>query len=227
MSGATPALVLTAYIAGMSASSIAFLPGGFGVVEVAMIGTLHAGRIDVDAATAAVLMYRLVSCVLVVCIGWLVWYLTVARSGKRDAAPLDTTPDVAAVGLTVGTSSICRMDVRVISTAELGDRSYVIAAGESAVVVDAQRDIDRVLEVVDQLGARGAARRRDAHPQRLRHRRLRPRAAHRRRLRRRGRRRCRLRSGRAARRRRPRGRHAARHASWPRRGTPITTWPSR
>jgi glyoxylase-like metal-dependent hydrolase (beta-lactamase superfamily II)/rhodanese-related sulfurtransferase len=45
------------------------------------------------------------------------------------------------------------MDVRVISTTELGDRSYVIAAGESAVVVDAQRDIDRVLQVVDQLGA--------------------------------------------------------------------------
>jgi uncharacterized protein (TIRG00374 family) len=95
MSGATPALVLTAYIAGMSASSIAFLPGGFGVVEVAMIGTLHAGRIDVDAATAAVLMYRLVSCVLVVCIGWLVWYLTVARSGERGAPQLDTTRDVA------------------------------------------------------------------------------------------------------------------------------------
>ena len=95
MSGAAPALVLTAYIAGMSASSIAFLPGGFGVVEVAMIGTLHAGHIDVDAATAAVLMYRLVSCVFVVCIGWLVWYLTVARSGERGAAPLDTTRDVA------------------------------------------------------------------------------------------------------------------------------------
>ncbi len=95
LSGAAPALVLTAYIAGMSASSIAFLPGGFGVVEVAMIGTLHAGRIDVDAATAAVLMYRLVSCVLVVCVGWLVWYLTVARSAEQGAA-IDTPGDVAA-----------------------------------------------------------------------------------------------------------------------------------
>ena len=46
------------------------------------------------------------------------------------------------------------MDVRVISTTELGDRSYVIAAGADAVVVDAQRDIERVLAVADELGAR-------------------------------------------------------------------------
>ncbi len=46
------------------------------------------------------------------------------------------------------------MDVRVISTTELGDRTYVIASGHSAVVVDAQRDINRVLEVVNQLDVR-------------------------------------------------------------------------
>ena len=34
-----------AYLAGMSASSIAFVPGGFGVIEVAMIATLHAGGV--------------------------------------------------------------------------------------------------------------------------------------------------------------------------------------
>ncbi len=96
VSGAAPALVLTAYIAGMSASSVAFLPGGFGVVEVAMIGTLHAGHIGIDAATAAVLMYRLVSTVLVVCIGWLVWWLTGGRSDRREAA-FDTAAEVIAV----------------------------------------------------------------------------------------------------------------------------------
>ncbi len=36
------------------------------------------------------------------------------------------------------------MKVDVISTADLGDRSYLIAAGDTAVVVDPQRDIDRV-----------------------------------------------------------------------------------
>ena len=46
------------------------------------------------------------------------------------------------------------MDVRVISTSELGDRSYVVAAGGEAVVIDAQRDIDRVLALADDLGAR-------------------------------------------------------------------------
>ncbi len=39
------------------------------------------------------------------------------------------------------------VDVRIVETAGLGDRSYVITDGEVAVVIDPQRDIDRVLEV--------------------------------------------------------------------------------
>ncbi len=64
-------LVLTAYVAGMSASSVAFLPGGLGVVEIAMIVAAHAGGVATAPATAAVLLYRLISCILVVAIGWL------------------------------------------------------------------------------------------------------------------------------------------------------------
>jgi hydroxyacylglutathione hydrolase len=44
------------------------------------------------------------------------------------------------------------MRVDVIETPDLGDRSYVVSDGTSAVVVDPQRDIDRVEEVVARLG---------------------------------------------------------------------------
>jgi putative heme transporter len=71
VSGISVVVLLAAYLAGMSASSVAVLPGGFGVVEIAMIATLHAGGLATAAATATVLLYRLASCVLVVAIGWL------------------------------------------------------------------------------------------------------------------------------------------------------------
>lgn len=41
-----------------------------------------------------------------------------------------------------------------IETQGLGDRSYLVHDGEVAVVVDPQRDIDRVLDLVDKLGVR-------------------------------------------------------------------------
>ncbi|HET9650527.1 MAG TPA: MBL fold metallo-hydrolase [Microlunatus sp.] len=44
------------------------------------------------------------------------------------------------------------MDVHVLATTELGDRSYLVAEGRTAVVVDPQRDIDRVESLLDELG---------------------------------------------------------------------------
>jgi glyoxylase-like metal-dependent hydrolase (beta-lactamase superfamily II)/rhodanese-related sulfurtransferase len=44
------------------------------------------------------------------------------------------------------------LDIVAIDTPNLGDRSYVIGRGSSAVVIDPQRDIDRVLEVLDARG---------------------------------------------------------------------------
>jgi hydroxyacylglutathione hydrolase len=41
-----------------------------------------------------------------------------------------------------------------IDTATLGDRSYVVHDGEVAVVVDPQRDIDRILRILDEAGVR-------------------------------------------------------------------------
>ena len=39
------------------------------------------------------------------------------------------------------------MNVSIIETTGLGDRSYLITEGDVAVVVDPQRDIDRVLDL--------------------------------------------------------------------------------
>ena len=46
------------------------------------------------------------------------------------------------------------MQVEVIATPELGDRSYLIHDGRTGVVIDAQRDIDRVTELADAAGIR-------------------------------------------------------------------------
>ena len=72
------------------------------------------------------------------------------------------------------------IDIRTIETSGLGDRSYLASDGTVAVVVDPQRDIDRVLDLANEVGAYDHPRRRDPHPQRLRHRRARPRRPHRR-----------------------------------------------
>jgi hydroxyacylglutathione hydrolase len=45
-------------------------------------------------------------------------------------------------------------EIATIETPELGDRSYAILAGDQAVVVDPQRDIDRILAVLAQHGNR-------------------------------------------------------------------------
>lgn len=42
--------------------------------------------------------------------------------------------------------------IETLETSSLGDRSYVVADGEVAVVVDPQRDIDRVLDLVEERG---------------------------------------------------------------------------
>lgn len=45
-----------------------------------------------------------------------------------------------------------RIDVVSIDTPNLGDRSYVVGRGDTAIVIDPQRDIDRVQEILDAKG---------------------------------------------------------------------------
>jgi len=46
------------------------------------------------------------------------------------------------------------MRVEIIETSSLGDRSYVVIHGDTAIVVDPQRDIDRVTELIGEHRAR-------------------------------------------------------------------------
>ncbi|GAB2471815.1 lysylphosphatidylglycerol synthase transmembrane domain-containing protein [Jatrophihabitans fulvus] len=65
-------LLLITYVVGMTASSISVLPGGIGVVDTAMIAVLH-GAGGVASGVSVVVAYRIVSCALVVAVGWACW----------------------------------------------------------------------------------------------------------------------------------------------------------
>ncbi|PQP17871.1 lysylphosphatidylglycerol synthase transmembrane domain-containing protein [Rhodococcus opacus] len=78
-------LAMTAYVAGMAASSIPLIPGGIGVVDGALIVAFVAGGLGTDEATAAVMLYRLISFALIGAIGWAV--LFAARYARGTTAP--------------------------------------------------------------------------------------------------------------------------------------------
>ncbi len=61
--------VVLAWAAAASASSLQLTPGGIGVAEAAMVGTLVASGMPVGPATAAVLVYRLISYWMLVIVG--------------------------------------------------------------------------------------------------------------------------------------------------------------
>lgn len=84
--GSSLALVTVAFIAGMSTSSLSLLPGGLGVVDAAMIIALTQGGVSTVPATAAVLLYRLISFALVVALGWLVWGATWLAEHREEVA---------------------------------------------------------------------------------------------------------------------------------------------
>ena len=50
------------------------------------------------------------------------------------------------------------MDVITIETPSLGDRSYLVHDGEVALVIDPQRDVDRVLAAAEEAGTRSTSR---------------------------------------------------------------------
>jgi uncharacterized protein (TIRG00374 family) len=75
-------VVVLAYVAGMSASGISLLPGGLGVTDAAMILVLSHGGFGIASATAAVLLYRLVSYVFIAAAGWVVMSLSLYASHR-------------------------------------------------------------------------------------------------------------------------------------------------
>jgi uncharacterized membrane protein YbhN (UPF0104 family) len=84
-------LVLGAYLAGMSVSSLSFLPAGLGATEAAMIAALGGGGLSPGAASCGVLCYRALSVGLVVTVGWLLWLRT-RRSGNAGRRVLTRRP---------------------------------------------------------------------------------------------------------------------------------------
>ncbi|HWN28023.1 MAG TPA: lysylphosphatidylglycerol synthase transmembrane domain-containing protein [Actinomycetospora sp.] len=91
--GMTLALVLVAYAAATAASSAAFLPGGLGLVDGALLAALVAGGVPSHPALAAVLLYRLVSFVGVAAAGWVAWFVVHAR--ETPSAALDDADEQA------------------------------------------------------------------------------------------------------------------------------------
>jgi putative heme transporter len=95
---ASLALIVAAYVAGMSTSGISLLPGGLGIVDGAIILVLTRGHIGTVAATASVLLYRLVSYAFNVVLGWLIWSVTWYLARRRTMtesilAELATRPE--------------------------------------------------------------------------------------------------------------------------------------
>jgi uncharacterized protein (TIRG00374 family) len=79
--GLSISVVVIAYAAGMTASSLPLLPGGLGVVDGALIVAFHQGGMSVALASAGVVLYRLISFVLVAAIGWVAWYFIRRHDG--------------------------------------------------------------------------------------------------------------------------------------------------
>ena len=92
VTGALPALhagtnettvmgVTLAFLSAKIAGSAQVTPAGVGVVEGATVGALVATGMTVTHATAATIIYRLVSFILVAAYGWVIYFARVARDG--------------------------------------------------------------------------------------------------------------------------------------------------
>jgi len=92
--GLTLPLLLAAYTAGMATSGLSPLPGGIGVVDSTLVLALVAGGVPVASALPVVVLYRLISLVGVVAVGWILCVVaqvlrvvvtgSVAQAGHRD-----------------------------------------------------------------------------------------------------------------------------------------------
>jgi hypothetical protein len=78
-------VVAVAYLAGKAAASLSLVPGGLGVVDAAMVFTLTRGGVTTVSAATEVLLYRLISFVLVVTLGWMIWAVTRIVERQRPA----------------------------------------------------------------------------------------------------------------------------------------------
>ncbi|QGU08514.1 hypothetical protein COCCU_13075 [Corynebacterium occultum] len=82
--------VMLAYVTAKIAGSVQATPGGLGPVEAALITTLVATGMTVIDATAAVIIYRLISLLLMTVLGWIIYLTYFVRKGFNARAATDT-----------------------------------------------------------------------------------------------------------------------------------------
>ena len=82
--------LILAWSVGVGAGSFGITPGGLGLVEAALTGTLIAAGVHAPKAVAAVLLYRLITFWLVDALGWAL-YVTTRKRGRPPQAVSDSS----------------------------------------------------------------------------------------------------------------------------------------
>ncbi len=80
------AQVLLAYCAGMAAGTLTIIPGGLGIIDSALILGLVTGGVNTATAIATVVLYRLISFVFIIGIGWATWLIIRYRHREHMTA---------------------------------------------------------------------------------------------------------------------------------------------
>jgi putative heme transporter len=77
--------LLLVWSAGQAAGGISFTPGGFGIVEAALLAAMVGVGLPAAKAAVAVMIYRLISLWLLLLVGWIFYIVIRSRRAKRTA----------------------------------------------------------------------------------------------------------------------------------------------
>jgi uncharacterized membrane protein YbhN (UPF0104 family) len=86
-----PRTIVIAYAADAVVGAVQLIPGGIGLVEGALVVAFVGGGVPFAAATAAVVIYRLISFVLVTVVGWMAWLGLRDQRSTRHVGAADVT----------------------------------------------------------------------------------------------------------------------------------------
>jgi putative heme transporter len=84
--------LLLVWSAGQAAGSLAFTPGGVGIVEAALLAAMVAVKLPAAQSAVAVMIYRLISLWLLVLVGWVLFMVIRARRADRPGPERITRP---------------------------------------------------------------------------------------------------------------------------------------
>ncbi len=86
-------LMFAIYGAGIGAAAIGFTPAGIGIVEVALASALTAGGLQTSSALPVALVYRAVSCWMMLAVGWFVFLRSRRHLSDHHVHAGDVSPD--------------------------------------------------------------------------------------------------------------------------------------